>query len=60
MAKHVTGTGTGYLTNGALTTGTYLIPVDTGTGTIVAGDVISIGSFQYVVASDLVGEVVAT
>lgn len=59
VAIHTAGTGAGYLTNGALTAGTYLIPVDTGTGTIVAGDVITIGNFQYVVASDLVGGVVA-
>ncbi|CAI2428530.1 P22 coat protein - gene protein 5 [Serratia proteamaculans] len=59
VAIHEPGTGAGYLTNGALTAGTFLIPVDTGTGTILAGDVITLGNFQYVVAADLVGGVVA-
>jgi len=40
--QHVAGTGTGYLINGAgLIVGTVAITTDTGTGTIVAGDVVT-------------------
>lgn len=52
----VAGTGTGYLVNdagGALVIGSTQIPVDTGTGTIVAGDVITIAgdTNKYIVAA---------
>jgi len=51
---HTKGTGTGYLVNSAaLVIGSVDIPVDTGTGTIVAGDVITFAgdTNKYVVAA---------
>jgi hypothetical protein len=51
---HTKGTGTGYLVNSAaLVIGSVEIPVDTGTGTIVAGDVITFAgdTNKYVVAA---------
>lgn len=47
------GSGAGYLTAGALAAGTTVIPADTGTGTVLAGDIVSIGGVQYTVASAL-------
>lgn len=47
------GTGASYLTNGARAVGDTVIPADTGTGTILAGDIVSIGGVQYTVASAL-------
>lgn len=55
VARHTAGTGASYVTNGALTVGTTVIPVQTGSGTIVAGDVVTIGNFKYVVTSALSG-----
>jgi hypothetical protein len=54
---HTAGTGASYVTNGALAVGATTIPVQTGTGTIVAGDVISFAgdSNKYVVATALSG-----
>jgi hypothetical protein len=55
---HAKGTGTGYLVNSAtLSVGDTAIPVDTGTGTIVVGDVITFAgdSNKYIVASALSG-----
>ncbi|MDF7658324.1 P22 coat - protein 5 family protein [Erwiniaceae bacterium L1_54_6] len=52
---HTAGTGASYVTNGALAVGATTIPVQTGTGTILAGDVVTIGNFKYVVASTLAG-----
>lgn len=55
---HVKGTGSGYLVNsGALIVGSTAIPVDTGSGTILAGDVITIDgdANKYVVATELTG-----
>lgn len=52
--KRVTkGTGTGYLVNGAKDLGDILIAIDTGTGTIPAGQVITFAGDenQYVVAA---------
>ena len=52
------GTGTGYLTNSAaLVKGTTVIPTDTGTGTILAGDVVTFAgdTNKYVVTSPLSG-----
>lgn len=55
VARHTAGTGASYVTNGALTVGTTVIPVQTGSGTIVAGDVVTIGNFKYVATSALSG-----
>lgn len=59
-AAHVRGTAAAspaYLTNGAAAIGDTVIGVDTGTGTIVAGDVVTFGSDtnKYVVVSALSG-----
>ena len=55
VGLHTKGTGTGYLTNSAsLAVGDTVIPVDTGSGTIVPGDVISFAgdtNNSYVVES---------
>ncbi|HHL2824771.1 TPA: P22 coat - protein 5 family protein [Citrobacter murliniae] len=55
VARHTAGTGASYVTNGALTVGTTVIPVQTGSGTIIAGDVVTIGNYKYVVTSALSG-----
>jgi hypothetical protein len=57
IRTHVKGTGASYLVNGALTAGATTVVVDTGSGTIVAGDIVTFGSdtTQYVVASALAG-----
>ena len=47
------GTGASYLLNGALAVGATTVTVDTGSGTILAGDVVTIGSHKYVVATAL-------
>lgn len=54
---HTKGAGTGYLANGAFSAGATAIDVDTGSGTIVAGDVITFAgdSNQYIVAAALAG-----
>lgn len=46
IKQHTAGTGSGYLVNstGALTEGTTTIPLDTGSGTILAGDVLFEGT----------------
>ncbi len=49
------GTGASYLLNGALSVGATTITVDTGSGTILAGDIVTIGSHKYVVATALSG-----
>lgn len=49
------GTGASYLLNGALAVGDTTVTVDTGSGTILAGDVVTIGSHKYVVATALSG-----
>ena len=57
-AAHTKGTGTGYLVNSAsLAVGDTTIPVDTGSGTIVAGDVITFAgdTNKYVVETALSG-----
>lgn len=60
IKTHTKGTGTGYLVNtttpgATLAVGTTTIPADTGSGTIVAGDVVTFGTDtnKYVVASAL-------
>lgn len=54
------GTGSGYLINEAsgYAVGATALTVDTGSGTILAGDIITIGSHKYVVASALADNVV--
>lgn len=49
------GTGASYLLNGALSVGATTVTVDTGSGTILAGDIVTIGSHKYVVATALSG-----
>jgi hypothetical protein len=49
------GTGASYQTDAAFAIGDTTITVDTGSGTILAGDVITIGSHKYVVATALSG-----
>lgn len=55
VATHNAGTGASYVTNGALAIGATVIPAQTGTGTILVGDVVTIGAFKYVVTSTLSG-----
>lgn len=47
------GSGASYLLNGALAVGATTVTVDTGSGTILAGDIVTIGSHKYVVATAL-------
>lgn len=57
----VAGSGTGYLINnspGPYAKGTTSLTVNTGSGTILAGDVITLGNFKYVVATTLAANVV--
>lgn len=49
------GSGASYLLNGALTVGATTVTVDTGSGTILAGDIVTIGAHKYVVATALSG-----
>jgi hypothetical protein len=52
------GTGSGYLVNDAsLSEGDTSITTDTGTGTVLAGDVVTIGNHKYVVATALAANV---
>jgi hypothetical protein len=51
----VKGTGASYLVNGALAAGATTITVDTGSGTILAGDVVTIAGNNYVVRTALSG-----
>ena len=55
VATHVAGTGSGYVTNGTQAKGATTITVQSGTGTIVAGDVISFAGDpdKYVVTTAL-------
>ena len=57
IADHTKGTGAGYLLSAAGSIGDTTISVDTGSGTIVAGDVITIAgdTNKYVVTSALAG-----
>ena len=60
VGQHTPGTGASYVTNGALAVGATSIAVQTGTGTILAGDVISFAgdTNKYVVQTALSGGVV--
>lgn len=49
------GTGASYQLNGAHAAGATTIAVDTGSGTILAGDVVTINSVKYVVLTALSG-----
>jgi hypothetical protein len=65
IVSHTKGTGTSYQLNGAHALNATTLAVDTGSGTIVAGDVITIAngtpadSNKYVVGADLSGGNVA-
>ena len=47
------GTGASYILDGALAVGDTTVTVDTGSGTILAGDIVTIGANKYVVATAL-------
>lgn len=47
------GTGADYISNGTFAVGDTTIACDGGTGTILAGDIVTIGSHKYVVATAL-------
>ena len=49
------GTGASYQLNGALAVGDTTVTVDTGSGTILAGDIVTISNHKYVVATALSG-----
>lgn len=61
FTTHTKGTGTGYLVNGAAKKGDTTINIDTGEGTILAGDMVTfkgtetgaVASRKYVVAQDM-------
>lgn len=55
VPTHTAGTGSGYLVNGTPSVGAKVLPVDTGSGTFVVGDIITIaGNTQtYVVTAAL-------
>ena len=55
ITTHTKGTGTGYLLNGALAVGDTTVTVDTGSGTILAGDIVTFAgtSDKYVVNTAL-------
>ena len=59
IGLHTKGTGSGYLVNSAsITAGTTTIPADTGTGTLLAGDVVTFAADtanKYVVNTTLAG-----
>lgn len=59
IAQHTAGTGSGYLVNNAagVAVGATALAVDTGSGTILPGDLLSIGSDpnRYVAATALAG-----
>lgn len=55
VASHTAGTGASYVTNGTFAVGATSIAVDGGTGTVLAGDVVTFAgdTNKYVVASAL-------
>jgi hypothetical protein len=60
IASHTKGTGASYITDGTYAVGATAITVDGGTGTILAGDVITFAgdTNKYVVTGALAGGVV--
>lgn len=60
VAKNTAGTGANYVIDGTGSTaaGSTVLKLKTGTGTILAGNVITIGGYNYVVSSALAGGVV--
>lgn len=60
VASVTAGTGSGYLINEAsgYAAGSTSLTLDTGTGTILAGDVVTIGNHKYVVKTALAANVV--
>lgn len=60
VSNATAGTGSGYLINNGAgyAVGDTALTVDTGSGTILAGDIITIGSHKYVVATALAANVV--
>ena len=61
IVSHTKGTGASYLLNGAVAVGGSSLTVDTGTGTILAGDIITLASDtnKYVVNSALASNVLS-
>lgn len=55
IASVTAGTGASYQLNGAHAVGATTIAVDTGSGTILAGDILTIGNHKYVVTTALSG-----
>jgi len=53
IKSHTAGAGASYLLNGALAAGDTTITVDTGSGTILAGDVVTIGGINHVAVTAL-------
>ena len=62
VQTHTCGTGSGYLINLAdgYAVGDKVLAVDTGSGTILAGDVVTIGAYNYGVASTVGGGTVTS
>ncbi len=62
VATHTCGTGTSYRVNliGGIAAGSKVITVDTGSGTILQGDVVTIGDYNYGVASTVGGATVTS
>lgn len=55
IVSHTAGTGSSYLSNGAKVVGSHQIALDTGTGTVLVGDVVTFAGDpnMYVVNADL-------
>lgn len=53
VAKPAVGTGSSYVLNGSHAVGATAITVKTGSGTIVAGDIVTIDSHKYVAVSGI-------
>lgn len=55
IGKPTVGAGTSYQLSAALAVGDTTVAVDTGSGTILAGDIVTISNYQYVVKTALSG-----